>query len=147
MMTVVAVEIEDLGELQYYPRQRFPQTSEVMRCLPTDTRRSMPETSSSTAPTLSPTTVPGLPTDIDFPGLSSEISSDIRSFCGQASLETWGTLHGQELCRLLAYEAICPMQSMSAPRKLRCATCERLSAKATSTTKWQAFVGGRAIWG
>ena len=121
-----AVEIEDLGELQY-PRQHFlkPVRYAVFAY---GHRRSMPETSSSTAPTLSPTTVPGLPTDIDFPGLSSEISSDIRSSVARLHLNL-GHPSRQELCRLLAYEGNLPDAVYECAKKLRCATCERLRPK------------------
>ena len=121
-----AVEVEDLGELQY-PRQRFlkPVRYAVFAY---GHRRNMPETSSSTAPTLSPTTVPGLPTDIDFPGLSSEIPSDIRSSVARLHLNL-GHPSRQELCRLLAYEGNLPDAVYECAKKLRCATCERLRPK------------------
>ena len=88
----------------------------------------MPETSSSTTSTLSPTTVPNLPTDIDFPGISSEIPSDIRSSVARLHLNL-GHPSRQELCRLLAYEGNLPDVVYECAKKLRCATCERLRPK------------------
>lgn len=120
------VEVEDLGELQY-PRQRFlkPVRYAVFAY---GHRRNMPETSTDVAPTLSSTTVPGLPTDIDFPGISSEIPSDIRSSVARLHLNM-GHPSRQELCRLLAYEGSLPDAVYECAKKLRCATCERLRPK------------------
>lgn len=121
-----SVEVEDLGELQY-PRQRF--TKPVRYAVfAYGHRRSMPEASAAGASTLSPTTVPNLPTDIDFPGISVEIPQEIRSSVARLHLNL-GHPSRQELCRFLAYEGSLPDAVYDCARRLRCATCERLKPK------------------
>ena len=122
-----SVEVEDLGDLQY-PRQRF--TKPVRYAVfAYGHRRSMPEASAaSNTSTLSPTTVPNLPTDIDFPGISVEIPQEIRSSVARLHLNL-GHPSRQELCRLLAYEGNLPDAVYDCVRKLRCATCERLKPR------------------
>ena len=121
-----AVEVEDLGDLQY-PRQRFSKPVRFA-VFAYGHRRNVPEASAAKSSTLSPTTVPNLSTDIDFPGISVETPQEIRSSVARLHLNL-GHPSRQELCRLLAYEGNLPDSVYECARKLRCATCERLRPK------------------
>ena len=63
-----AVEVEDLGDLRF-PRQRFAKPVRYA-VFAYGHRRQQPEVSQHSAPQRTPTMVPNLPTDIDFPGLN-----------------------------------------------------------------------------
>ena len=145
MMDSRAVEIER-------PRRTFNIHDNIssnqwgMRCLPMDTEEACLRLLQVRHRPYLLRQCLGLPTDIDFPGLSSEIILGHSIFCGQAFTWTWDTPHDKNFVDSWPMRAICPMQSNECAKKLRCATCERLRPKQTSTTKCQAFVGGRAIW-
>ena len=114
-----AVEVEDLGDLQF-PRQRF---SKPVRYAIFE-----PEPSASTTQSRTPTMVPNLPTDIDFPDLSKDVPQEVRSAVARLHLNL-GHPSRQELNRLLAYEGNFPDAVYECARKLRCSTCERLKPK------------------
>ena len=121
-----AVEVEDLGELQY-PRQRFDRPVRYA-VFAYGHRRDLPEQAETSPSTATPTMVPNLPTDIDFPGLSPQLSQEFRAATARLHLNL-GHPSRQELCRLLAYEGNLPDAVFECAKKLRCATCERLRPK------------------
>ena len=121
-----AVEVEDLGELQY-PRQRFDRPVRYA-VFAYGHRRDLPEQAETSPSTATPTMVPNLPTDIDFPGLSPQVSQEFRAATARLHLNL-GHPSRQELCRLLAYEGNLPDAVFECAKKLRCATCERLRPK------------------
>ena len=121
-----AVEVEDLGDLQY-PRQRFDRPVRYA-VFAYGHRRDLPQQAETSPPTATPTMVPNLPTDIDFPGLSPQVSQEFRAATARLHLNL-GHPSRQELCRLLAYEGNLPDAVFECAKKLRCATYERLRPK------------------
>ena len=76
-----------------------------------------------------PTMVPNLPTDIDFPGLSSQVPQEVRSSVATLHLHL-GHPSRQELARHLAYEGNLPdVWSMKQLGSFVAQTCERLKPK------------------
>ena len=116
-----AVEVEDLGDLQF-PRQRFSKPVRYGH------RRLQPEPSASTTQSRTPTMVLNLPTDIDFPDLSKDVPQEVRSAAARLHLNL-GHPSRQELNTLLAYEGNFPDAVYECAWKLRCSTCERLKPK------------------
>ena len=116
-----AVEVEDLGDLQF-PRQRFSKPVRYGH------RRLQPEPSASTTQSRTPTMVLNLPTDIDFPDLSKDVPQEVRSAVARLHLNL-GHPSRQELNTLLAYEGNFPDAVYECAWKLRCSTCERLKPK------------------
>eukprot|EP00434_Breviolum_minutum_P010232 symbB.v1.2.009030.t1/scaffold568.1/size186168/6 len=121
-----AVEVEDLGDLQF-PRQRFSKPVRYA-IFAYGHRRLQPEPSASTTQSRTPTMVPNLPTDIDFPDLSKDVPQEVKSAVARLHLNL-GHPSRQELSRLLAYEGNFPDAVHECARKLRCSTCERLKPK------------------
>ena len=120
-----AVEMEDLTELRF-PKQRFAKPVRLA-IFAYGFRRELqapPQRQEGRSPTM----VPNLPTDIDYPGLSSEVPQEVRSSVARLHLNL-GHPSRQELLRLLAYEGNLPDVVYECARKLRCATCERLKPK------------------
>ena len=72
-----------------------------------------------------PTIIPGLPTDIGFPGISKGITQEIKSAVARLALNM-GHPSKEELCRMMAHQGHIPDHAFECARKLRCATCERL---------------------
>ncbi|CAL1158281.1 unnamed protein product [Cladocopium goreaui] len=121
-----AVEVEDLDQVRF-PRQRFDKPVRLAvfaygHRRPLDLERVDPSSQPSTS---TPTVVPNLPTDIDFPGLTSGIRQEIKASVARLHLNM-GHPSREELCRLLAYEGHVPDEVYECARKLRCATCQRL---------------------
>ena len=119
-----AVEVEDLGDLRF-PKQRF---SKPVRygIFVYGERRKIPEAGPQPQEREQPgPVVPGLSTNIDFPGLSSTVAPEVKRTAARLHLNM-GHPSSQELCRLLAYEGTIPDALYQAVRALRCATCERL---------------------
>lgn len=109
-----AVEVEDLGDLQY-PRQRFDRPVRYA-VFAYGHRRDLPQQPETSSPATTPTMVPSLPTDIDFPGLSREVSQEFRAARARLHLNL-GHPSRQELCRLYwPMRAICQMQFLNVQR-------------------------------
>ena len=121
-----AVEVEDLGDLQF-PRQRFSKPVRYA-IFAYGHRRLQPDPSASTTQSRTPTMVPNLPTDIDFPDLSKDVPQEVRSAVARLHLNL-GHPSRQKLNRLLAYEGNFPDAVYECAWKLRCSTCERLKPK------------------
>ena len=120
------MEVEDLDQVRF-PRQRFDKPVRLAvfaygHRRPLDLERVDPSSQPSTS---TPTVVPNLPTDIDFPGLTSGIRQEIKASVARLHLNM-GHPSREELCRLLAYEGHVPDEVYECARKLRCATCQRL---------------------
>ena len=118
-----AVEVEDLGDIQF-PKQRFTKAVRIA-VFAYGERRALPDSTGTSSTTRTPTVVPNMPTDIDFPGLSTTVPQETRAAIARLHLNM-GHPSRQELCRLLAYEGDIPESVYECARKLRCATCERL---------------------
>ena len=119
------VEMEDITEVRF-PKQRFNKPVRLA-IFAYGFRRDLPQPAAADQGKV-PTMVPNLPTDIDFPGLSSQVPPEVRSSVARLHLNL-GHPSRQELSRLLAYESNLPDVVYEAARKLRCATCERLKPK------------------
>ena len=121
------VEVEDLDNVRF-PKQKFHKTVRYA-VFAYGARRELPATSEQQQPEQTepgPAIVPGLPTDIDFPGTSQQsLSQEVKRTVARLHLNL-GHPTSQELCRLLAYEGNVPDMVYQAVRHLRCATCERL---------------------
>ena len=120
-----AVEVEDLGDLRF-PKQRFSKPVRYGIFIYGDRRKipeAEPQPQRQEQP--GPSVVPGLSTDIDFPGLPSTVPPEVKRTAARLHLNM-GHPSSQELCRLLAYEGTIPDALYQAVRALRCATCERL---------------------
>ena len=71
--------------------------------------------------------VPGLPTDVTFPGISDKVPVEVRT--SVARLHTnLGHPSAQELTRLLCHQGVPGNGVIECVKKLQCATCQRLSA-------------------
>lgn len=117
---------EQLDEMRF-PRQRFTKPVRVPVFV-YGYRRLEPEsaeTSSITTTGVVPAVIPGLPTDVDFPGLSKDIGQEVRTSIARIHCNM-GHPSKEELCRLLAHQGDVPDKVYECARKLRCATCERL---------------------
>lgn len=119
------VEMEDITEVRF-PKQRFNKPVRLA-IFAYGFRRDLPQPAEADQGKV-PTMVPNLPTDIDFPGLSSQVPPEVRSSVARLHLNL-GHPSRQELSRLLAYEGNLPDVVYEAARKLCCATCERLKPK------------------
>ena len=118
-----AVEVEDLDKIMF-PKQRF---SKPVRFAIFAYGYRRPEETAPSPPRDfgGPSVVPNMPTDIDFPSLSSQVGAEVKSAVARLHLNM-GHPSREELCRLLAYQGDIPDQVYECARKLRCATCERM---------------------
>lgn len=114
-----SVEVEDLQDVQF-PKQRFSKAVRIA-VFAFGRRRQVPQQETKAVPGV----VPNLSTDIDFPGITSTVPSEVRAAVARMHLNM-GHPSRQELSRLLAYQGDVPDQVYEAVRKLRCATCQRL---------------------
>ena len=68
--------------------------------------------------------VPGLKTDISFPGIPSSVSKEVRAAVARLHVSA-GHPHRQELVRLLAAHGSINAAVFTALEHMRCGTCER----------------------
>ena len=132
-----AVEVEKLDEMQF-PRQRFTKPVRVGIFVYGHPRPEVGLDDQEEQPLQTPAIMPGLPTDIDFPGISASITQEVRSAVARLHLNM-GHPSKEELCRMMAQQGSIPDAAFECARKLRCATCERLrppqAPRPSTTTK------------
>ena len=132
-----AVEIERLDELQF-PRQRFTKPVRLGIFAYGHPRPEVGLEQHEDQPLQTPAIMPGLPTDVDFPGISAGITQEVKSAVARLHLNM-GHPSKEELCRMMAQQGNIPDAAFECARKLRCATCERLrppqAPRPSTTTK------------
>ena len=132
-----AVEVEKLDEMQF-PRQRFNKPVRIGIFVYGHPRPEPGLEQHEEQPQHVPAIMPGLPTDIDFPGVSAGITQEVRSAVARLHLNM-GHPSKEELCRMMAQQGSIPDAAFECARKLRCATCERLrppqAPRPSTTTK------------
>ena len=119
-----AVEVEKLDEMQF-PRQRFTKPVRIGIFVYGHPRPEPGLEQHEEQPQHVPAIMPGLPTDIDFPGVSAGITQEVRSAVARLHLNM-GHPSKEELCQMMAQQGSIPDAAFECARKLRCATCERL---------------------
>ena len=117
-----AIESEDVGDI-VFPRQRFskPVTFAIFAF---GHRWTVPDAASTSSTSTSNLAVPGLVTDISFPG-ATEIAQDVKRAIARLHINL-GHPTAQELTRLLAYQGKISTSIIKTVQHLQCATCERL---------------------
>eukprot|EP00435_Cladocopium_sp_Y103_P069341 s209_g33.t1 len=132
-----AVEVENLDEMQF-PRQRFAKPVRIGIFVYGHPRPEDGPDQQQDQPMQTPAIMPGLPTDIDFPGISTSITQEVKSAIARLHLNM-GHPSKEELCRMMAQQGNIPDAAFECARKLRCATCERLrppqAPRPSTTTK------------
>ncbi|CAE7665208.1 GIP [Symbiodinium sp. CCMP2592] len=116
-----AVEVEDLNLIQH-PKQRFSKPVKYAIFAYGDL---LEETAQPAERTLPEAPVPGMPTDISFPGLSATVPLEVRRAIARAHVNL-GHASPEELLRLAVQTGTPSDLFLQAIRRMRCATCERL---------------------
>ena len=118
-----SVEMEDLSEIQQpSPTQCGMPFLHMVRV---GERR--PEAQPSKVEGKPDSPMPDLPTDVTFPGLSTDVPVEVRRAVARVHINL-GHPTAEELVRLACHQGNPSTHFISAIRKLKCATCDRLKS-------------------
>ena len=118
-----SVEIEDLSEIQQ-PKQRF---AKAVRYAIFAYGERRPEVQPSNLEGKPDSPMPDLPTDVTFPGLSADVPAEVRRTIARVHINL-GHPTAEELVRLACHQGSPSAHFITAIRKLKCATCDRLKS-------------------
>ena len=118
-----SVEMEDLSEIQQ-PKQKF---AKAVRYAVFAYGERRPEAKPSSMEGKPDSPVPDLPMDVTFPGLSADVPAEVRRTIARVRINL-GHPTAEELVRLACHQGNPSTHFISAIRKLKCATCDRLKS-------------------